>query len=532
MSRKWSLGYSSDVAYILGFYRELAPSFLDYVCAINGVPGVPWSKPLRYCELGCGRGFGTTLLAAANPDITFVGIDFNPTHIAEAKAFADRLNLPNLTFRELSFGEASRSSERELSEFDIIAMHGVYSWVMPSVREEIHEFIRSKLVPAGIFFVSYNTMPGWAVVAPIQRLLQEIANRSSGDSLTLFGKGYEVLQTLAEKSSAFVVQNPALKNRIDRMKKQNKRYLAHEFLNVGWQPLYVTDVIAMLAEAKLAYVGSATIAENRLELSVPREFQPVVGAAADVSMRELLQDYVVNKHFRRDVYVKGPLELSAQEKRQQLENMTFAYVDIEKAVPDKLRVPAGEAKPSRLMIDTVLQRLANGPATASELIKALETTPGGSAGVFRLLEILVHHSIIHPARPNHDAIDRTPSHLLNKATLALAASGNTHHYLASPVLGSAIACGYFDRLVAPLVWDGVQKNDELVAEDVLRLLSAAGFRLEKDGEPVEDELETLAKHTSEFREVRLPHWRALGLIPAALGPEQAMPPRCRGSDKS
>jgi Methyltransferase domain len=84
-----------------------------------------------------GRGFGTTLLAAANPDMTFVGIDFNPTHVAEARAFAKDLKLPNLTFREKSFGEAGKSVEPELSEFEIVAMHGVYSWVTPAVREDI-----------------------------------------------------------------------------------------------------------------------------------------------------------------------------------------------------------------------------------------------------------------------------------------------------------------------------------------------------------------------------------------------------------
>src|SRR5262249_53676291 len=89
MTPAWMSGYTSDVAYTLGFYKELAPSFLNYVCVINGVEGIPVGDPLRYCELGCGRGYGTTLLAAANPDIEFVGIDFNPLHINEARAFAN-----------------------------------------------------------------------------------------------------------------------------------------------------------------------------------------------------------------------------------------------------------------------------------------------------------------------------------------------------------------------------------------------------------------------------------------------------------
>src|SRR5690554_3935168 len=100
-SPSWTAGYISDVAYTLGFYREMAPPFLDYVCALNGYTG-PRRTPMRYCELGCGRGYGTALLAAANPDSSFVGIDFNPAHIREARSLAERAGLANVTFLESS----------------------------------------------------------------------------------------------------------------------------------------------------------------------------------------------------------------------------------------------------------------------------------------------------------------------------------------------------------------------------------------------------------------------------------------------
>src|SRR5690606_7519115 len=113
--------------------------------------------PYRYCELGCGRGYATVLLASANPDSHFVGIDFNPTHIAEARALADEAGIRNVSFHEMGFGEAAASNAPELGEFDYVTMHGVYSWVVPSVQEEIHAFLRARLVPGGIFYMGYNT---------------------------------------------------------------------------------------------------------------------------------------------------------------------------------------------------------------------------------------------------------------------------------------------------------------------------------------------------------------------------------------
>ena len=264
MTPAWMSGYVSDIAYTLGFYRELAPSFLNYVCVINGVEGIPIGTPLRYCELGCGRGYGTTLLAAANPDIEFVGIDFNPLHINEARAFANRAGISNIAFIEISFGDAARSNDPLLAEFDIVALHGVFTWVSPKVRNDIIEFMRVRLVPGGLAYVSYNTLPGWAVLAPVQHILKEYAGHAAGDSLARIEKGIAVLKMLADKSSAYVARNPSVKARVEAFDNEDQRYLAHEFLNDNWQPIYITDALESLAEAKLTYVGSATIGENRL----------------------------------------------------------------------------------------------------------------------------------------------------------------------------------------------------------------------------------------------------------------------------
>ena len=176
-------GYVADVTYTLGFYRELAPSFLHLTSIVNGVEGLKLAQPLRYCDLGCGRGYGTVLLAAANPDFEFVGIDFNPSHVAEARGLASRANVPNVAFYETGFGDAARSSDPKLSNFDVIGIHGVYSWVVPQVRGDIHQFIRDKLLAGGLVYNSYNTLPGWATAMPIQHLIMEHAQRSTRDSI-------------------------------------------------------------------------------------------------------------------------------------------------------------------------------------------------------------------------------------------------------------------------------------------------------------------------------------------------------------
>src|SRR3546814_10811048 len=51
--------------------------------------------PFRYLELGCGQGFGLCLLAALYPHGAFVGVDFNPEHIAHARELAHGAGLSN-----------------------------------------------------------------------------------------------------------------------------------------------------------------------------------------------------------------------------------------------------------------------------------------------------------------------------------------------------------------------------------------------------------------------------------------------------
>jgi SAM-dependent methyltransferase len=519
MSAKWTAGYVSDVAYTLGFYRELAPSFLNYVCIANGVQSIPTSRRLRYCELGCGRGYGTTLLAAANPDVDFVGIDFNPAHIGEARGLAAKAQITNVTFVEASFGDAARSTEALLSEFDIIASHGVYTWISGDVRNDMHDFIRSKLVSGGIIYISYNALPGWASAGPIQRLLKEFADRSSGESLVRIARGRAVLKELVEKSSAYIAQNPAVKSRLAAMERQDQHYLVHEFLHDHWQPLYVTEAIAALAESKLTFIGSATVAENRLALAVPKNLVEIVQSAPDVATRELLKDFAVNKQFRRDVYVKGPIRLSNDAAAARFRELSFALTGREKQLPEKWRIPAGEANLKPAQVEAVVSCVAGGPATAAEIIGACVKARAVESHVPAIIEVMVHNGVLAPCRRDAEAVDHGPGHRLNRSIFETALSADSHRFLAAPVLGSAISASHFDRLAVPVLQDDPDVDDRTAAGKLFDRLKGAGRSLMRDNKPVEQSettVEEVAKMIRTARESTLPRWRSLGVI----GPEK------------
>ena len=90
--------------------------------------------------------------------------------------------------------------------------------------------------------------------------MMESAKRSSRGSGAVIDESLTLLNTLAENKSAFVMQNPGMKSRLERMAKQDKAYLAHEFMNVGWEPLYVTDAMTSFSEALSSSVTKSFLA--------------------------------------------------------------------------------------------------------------------------------------------------------------------------------------------------------------------------------------------------------------------------------
>src|SRR5215216_7735056 len=99
----WTGGYVADIGYTAGFYRETAPSHMAFAAlSIGRSPGRAL-RPKRVLELGFGQGLGLSLLAAANPDVAFEGIDFNPEYVAHARRLIAEAKLEIIKVSESSF---------------------------------------------------------------------------------------------------------------------------------------------------------------------------------------------------------------------------------------------------------------------------------------------------------------------------------------------------------------------------------------------------------------------------------------------
>jgi SAM-dependent methyltransferase len=190
MTCNWSSGYVSDVEYLPGLYVEQAPGHVILTCLLNGIAPPRLGPDFTYCELGCGQGVTALVIAAANPGIQVVATDFNPAHIARARDAAAMAGIDNITFLELSFADMAQG--QGLPDFDMVTLHGVWSWIGAADRAHIAAFLSRRLKPGGAVSLSspVNCRPRTRVALVDDRAPGGLAPTSSARVFQLWQAGH------------------------------------------------------------------------------------------------------------------------------------------------------------------------------------------------------------------------------------------------------------------------------------------------------------------------------------------------------
>ena len=510
----WTAGYVLDIPYTTSFFRELAPSYLGFVATLQGVRPPSIAAGATYCELACGNGLSTILLAAANPQMNFWGFDFNPEQIVYARRLAAEGGLSNVKFGDQSFEQLVETADPDWPMFDYVVLHGIYSWISPENRSYIVRFLERFVKPGGLVYVSYNCMPGWSSAGPLQRFIREHARRHPDRSDRQVDAALDVLKQLAAGGAGYFVQNPLAQKRIESLGDQNKSYLAHEYLNGHWHPMFHTDVAAELSEARLVYVGSATIAENIDSVGVPAGVLPLINASRDPGWRETLKDFSVNRIFRRDVFLRGASRLKSVEQSRLLAETRLALTVPRNEVVLKFATPLGEANGVPEAYEPIVAALAERPHTIAELAKLPGMKAQTAAGVLQSVALLVHSGQAHPCPYDARGKHVGPAQALNRAISERIAIGDTLPYLAAPAVGSGIAASYAEQFA--LTQRAAKRPlDDKTPETAWKLMEATGQRLRKDKVVLtsrEDNLAELEAQFKAFVETKEPAWKALGVL--------------------
>ena len=511
----WDHGYVTDVAYTTNAYHETTPSWLAACSVLLGFRPTDLSSPFRYADLGCGNGFSALLAAATNPHAEVWGFDFNPTHIETARALAERAGLANIHFEEASF-EALANGALDTGGFDFIVSHGVLSWISLENRGHLTSIIGQRLRPGGIAYLSYNVTSGWSGVEPIRLLMRQLAETGLRRTDQAAGEIFQVLDLLKTGGAACFRAYPGLEARIEQMKAQDARYLAHEFLNRDWHPVMFAEVAEAMAETRTSYIGSATMMENVDAVAVPEGVLPVLANTRDADTRETIRDLASAKGFRRDLWRKGGERLTAQEHLALVDGMTLAWTgkvaEAEITFPGPIGTVTGQAEFYRPLLGAI----TDGPKTIGQL-RTLPALAGRTAGEFVQAAVLLSGGgFAHPAWPSGaQARARESAARVNAAIVSRLRVGVDLQRLAAPLIGSGVAIDVLEGLIAGRLMEGGPRETEALIDVVLNDVTGSGRSLLRDGKQLTDpaDMRALISDTVRgFLTRRVPLLRVLGVI--------------------
>ena len=116
-----------------------------------GLEPIDLENGFTHCDLGCGRGLTSLIMAANYPQGEFYATDYSPLHIEQAKQLAEQAGLTNVHFLELSFQELVDDPSL-IPPCDFMTLHGIYTWVNDENRQHVNTILKQNLKPGGFVY--------------------------------------------------------------------------------------------------------------------------------------------------------------------------------------------------------------------------------------------------------------------------------------------------------------------------------------------------------------------------------------------
>lgn len=505
----WNAGYVTDVNYTFGYYSDFNPVRSIYALASAGLVA---PRIRNACELGFGQGLSIAIHAAAQPDVEWWGTDFNPAQAGFAQELATESG-SGARLYDQAFDEFC--ARDDLPEFEFIALHGIWSWISDENRQVIVDFVRRKLAVGGVLYISYNTLPGWSVAAPLRHIMKQHGDLKGAPSVKMTQRvddAFAFMDELIAVQPGYMRGNPVLAERYAKLKTMDRQYLVHEYMNRDWRPMYFSEVHEWLEPAKVTYATAATLLEQQDAVNLTSEQAALVAAQADVVFRETVRDFTTAQQFRRDFWIRGPRALTALEQAEALRKTRFMLITPRDGVKMTLSAAQGEVTLHQNIYAPLLDFLADHQIRTFAQIEAAATGAGVNiAQAASAMAILVgagYAAIVQDDKTIDKAKPRADK--LNIQLMHKSRSGPEIGHLASPVIGGGVAVERFEQLFLLARMRGLKTPEEW-AGSAYDLLAAQGQKLVKEGKVLDTAEENIAELTARARafQLRLPILRAL-----------------------
>ncbi|MCP9926357.1 class I SAM-dependent methyltransferase [Cyanobium sp. CH-040] len=524
MTPTWSHGYFTQDVYTAGFFRETAPSWLDFAALMQGAapPRQREGEPFRYLDLGCGMGFHIALMAALYPEGEFIGVDFHPQHIAHGRGLAQRLGLANLQLHEADLLELQRdpAARRELlgsEPFAYVVSHGVATWVVELVQQALLAVASASLGPDGLFYCSYNTHPGWLSRSALHQLIRLQRQRCDpADPQAPIRWAIATQRALLGDPNApntpFGRSFPGMAGLLAQHEREDPRYVSQEYANDGWQPLYVAEMHERCAAHKLSPLTTATLTELFPGL-LPAELRQLLEGEPNPTVRATLIDIAVNQSFRRDVFCRGSQRLTPAERLGRLGALRFRL-----QLPRPLESYEFSTSYGTVRGDTDVYRRAeaalaeaDGPLELGAWAVAAGIEP---AELAQLAAFLLTWNRIGLDRGEAGEAALAGVQAANQRIGELREAGAPYTWVGSPRIGNGVWISLSEQLLAQGLAAGL--SGDLLATLVRGALLGAGAVIPgRKGEPLTQEsaqLKALRQQATQLEKQGLAWLQSLGVV--------------------
>lgn len=486
----WTQGYVADIGYTYGYYLELCPIRANLALLYKG-NALPQQG--THCELGFGQGMSINMHAAASGDCWY-GTDFNPAQVSFAKELAAASGA-DVHLSDDSFAEFAQRTD--LPQFDSIGLHGIWSWINDDNRAIIVDFIRRKLKVGGQLYISYNTQPGWSAFAPMRQLLTQHAEVMGANGQGILGKidgAIDFAERLLVTKPAFLQANPQVAQKLEKIKGQNRQYIAHEYFNLDWEPMHFGDMHKWLSPAKLDFACSAHYAEHIDEVNLTTLQQNFLAEIEDKVFRESTRDFMTNQQFRRDIWVKGARQLGSRDRAEAIRAQRVILTVEPSDVKYQLKGGRGNFNVGDKIYEPFINCMADYRIRSlAEVEQAVAADGLDLSYVMKVSLALISMGYLALVQSEARMLKAQPTcEKLNRHILQQVRGNIDYRYLASPLTGAAVLIDRIDMLFLAARQSQLHSQSEWI-DFAWQVLETNKQVLLKDGKTLESVQENLAE---------------------------------------
>ncbi|BBP45112.1 methyltransferase [Thiosulfatimonas sediminis] len=475
-------GYTTDIEYTSDFYGDWSLSNLALQCALKGIqmPNIQ-----NACELGFGQGVNLNVMAASS-DVLWHGTDFLSAHADNAKRMAQACDNP-VKIYNLSFEYFVQVDD--LPNFDLIVLHGVFSWVSSENQGIIIDFITKHLSETGMVYISYNARPGSDVFKPAQYLMNQLRkefSKNHSEPEIQIQQVTQFMQQFHQTTPGYLKAFPSIEKRVQGMQNKDPKYLIHEYFNADWNSFFFSEISQFFEPIGLKYLGQTRLTDELAVLNFSQAQQLFLEASkAAGALEQDLKDAMCNRQFRRDIWIKAPSPMNGEALQSWLETTAVMLATPYTAMDLKLTGAIGSATMDNERYKGLLDRLSDYQAhRLDELLQKLSLQTSQLMEMLGLLHCKGVIGLTSIQVPDDQGLNRCQR--LNQEMVSKAVQNNRGCLIVLPKLGLCLNVDYWVSLYLHLYFSGEPlKQDPL--ECLYNYLQINSVTVLNNGQPLTEE---------------------------------------------